>query len=56
VKRGTRRDGGDARRRGKATAAAAGKELVDQDGVDEILLRRLVPGESSRLLPFSPPP
>jgi hypothetical protein len=49
------RNGGD-RWRGKETAAAAGKKLADQDGADEILLRRLVPGESSRLLPFSPPP
>jgi hypothetical protein len=50
------RSGGD-RRRGKATAAGKGDGGgANQDGADEILLRRLVPGESSHLLPFSPPP
>jgi hypothetical protein len=43
---GDRADDGGERRRRRA----------NQDGADEILLRRLVPGESSRLLPFSPPP
>jgi hypothetical protein len=40
-----------------ATAAGKGDGGgANQDGADEILLRRLVPGESSHLLPFSPPP
>jgi hypothetical protein len=40
------------RRWGKETAA--GKGGANHDGTDEILLQRLVPGESSRFLPFFP--
>jgi hypothetical protein len=53
-KRRRRASDSSRRRRGKKTAA--GKEEANHDGADEILFRRLVSGEFSRLLPFSSPP